>query len=53
MQVRWKTLMTQTILWLMAEIILGLMGLDDLADYGEYRFSATRCVPSSQVITLA
>ena len=53
MRVRWKTLMIQTLLWLMAEIILGLMGLDDLADYGEYRFSATRVVHSSQVITLA
>ena len=53
MHVRWKTLMTQTVLWLMAEIILGLMGLDDLADYGEYRFSATKGGHPYHVVMLA
>lgn len=45
MNVRWKTLMTKATVWLMAEILLGLLGLDDLADYGEYRFSSTKVRP--------
>ena len=53
MHVRWKTLMAQTFFWLMAEIVLGLMGLDDLADYGEYRFSSTKVISSAYVVTLA
>ncbi|MEM1281661.1 MAG: hypothetical protein AAGG53_16935 [Cyanobacteria bacterium P01_H01_bin.152] len=36
MQVRWKRLLLQSILWLSAEVILTSIGLDDLADYGEY-----------------
>lgn len=53
MQVRWKTLMTQTVLWLMAEIVLSLMGLDDLADYGEYRSGYTKAGHPHQFVQLA
>jgi preprotein translocase subunit SecG len=38
MQVKWKKLLTQITLWLVAEIILNLLGLDNLADYGEFVF---------------
>jgi hypothetical protein len=38
MQIKWKKLVTQIIFWLVAEIILNLLGLDNLADYGEFVF---------------
>ncbi|NET47412.1 MAG: hypothetical protein F6K09_01545 [Merismopedia sp. SIO2A8] len=34
--VRWQTLAVRTTLWLSAEIILGIMGIDHLADYSEF-----------------
>ena len=38
MEVRWKTLLTKTLIWLTAEIVLNSMGLDTLADYSEFVF---------------
>ncbi len=38
MAVRGKTLFTKTLIWLAAEIVLNLMGLDTLADYSEFVF---------------
>lgn len=38
MQVRWKKLITQTLIWLLAELLLNFLGLDDLADYSEFLF---------------
>ncbi|EAW35941.1 hypothetical protein [Lyngbya sp. PCC 8106] len=38
MQVRWKKLITKTLIWLLAELLLNLIGLDDLADYSEFLF---------------
>lgn len=40
MTIRWKRLLIQAFLWLSAEIILTSIGLDDLADYGEYHFTS-------------
>ena len=36
MQVQWKKLLAKTIVWLAAEILLSLLGLDNLADYSEF-----------------
>ena len=38
MEVRWKILCTKTLIWLAAEIVLNLMGLDTIADYSEFLF---------------
>ena len=38
MKVRWKKLLVTTTLWLVAEIWLNFLGIDDLADYGEFIF---------------
>lgn len=38
MQVKSKTLLTKTLVWLAIEILLNLVGLDDLAAYGEFVF---------------
>ena len=35
----WQKLLVKLICWLALEIILNLMGLDDLADYSEFIFS--------------
>ncbi|NJN20476.1 MAG: hypothetical protein HC812_03765 [Leptolyngbya sp. RL_3_1] len=36
MKIRLCQLMMEFCFWLMAEALLGFLGLDDLADYGEY-----------------
>ena len=38
MQVKWKKLLAKTVIWLAAEILLNFLGVDDLADYGEFIF---------------
>lgn len=35
-------------LWLLAEVFLTTLGLDDLADYGEYIFKVKNPLPSQQ-----
>ena len=36
MNVRWQKLLVKTFFWLATEIILNLVGIDDLADYSEF-----------------
>jgi hypothetical protein len=36
MKVQWKTVLVKMIIWLAAELILNLLGLDSLADYSEF-----------------
>ncbi|MCG5058404.1 MAG: hypothetical protein WAN66_28355 [Limnoraphis robusta] len=38
MQVRWKKFFAKTLIWLLAELLLNFIGLDDLADYSEFIF---------------
>ncbi len=38
MKIRWKILILKTIIWLVAEIVLNFLGLDNLADYSEFIF---------------
>lgn len=38
MQVKWKNLLAKTIIWLAVEILLNFLGVDELADYGEFIF---------------
>jgi hypothetical protein len=38
MRLKWKNLLCQIAVWLVAEIILNLLGIDNLADYGEFVF---------------
>ncbi|MBE7382418.1 MAG: hypothetical protein F6J95_013535 [Leptolyngbya sp. SIO1E4] len=33
---RYKRLTIELLIWLAAELLLGFLGLDDLADYSEY-----------------
>ncbi len=38
MKLEWKKLFVKTTIWLAAEIILNLLGLDTLADYSEFLY---------------
>ncbi len=36
MRITNKTLLAKTIVWLVAEILLDFLGIDDMADYSEF-----------------
>ena len=36
MKFQWQNLLLKAVVWLSAEVILNLIGLDDMADYGEF-----------------
>ncbi|MDJ0510681.1 MAG: hypothetical protein QNJ64_15715 [Crocosphaera sp.] len=38
MKIKWKQLLIKGSLWLLIEIYLNFVGIDDLADYGEFVF---------------
>jgi hypothetical protein len=38
MNILWKNLLIKTVLWLVVEIILSVLGLDNIADYSEFVF---------------
>ena len=48
MEIRWKTLLTKSLIWLVAEIALNSLGLDTLADYSEFVFDKNEIVHLSQ-----
>ncbi|MDJ0702980.1 MAG: hypothetical protein QNJ46_06835 [Leptolyngbyaceae cyanobacterium MO_188.B28] len=39
MRIHWKKLLAKTLVWVVAEILLTLLGLDNLADYSEFIFA--------------
>lgn len=51
MQVKWRELLLKTSIWLSAEIMLSLIGLDNLADYSEFIFQHRVMTQISEVIT--
>lgn len=36
MEIKWKILLVKTLVWLLVEIGLNFIGLDTIADYGEF-----------------
>ena len=44
MEIRWKTLLTKILIWLVAEILLNCMGIDTIADYSEFVFDKSSIV---------
>jgi hypothetical protein len=38
MKTRWKKVLIEISVWIVAEILLNLLGLDNLADYSEFIF---------------
>ena len=47
---RYRQLFFELLIWLAAEILLGFLGLDDLADYGEYLYG--ECLREQDVIPI-
>ena len=37
-EIHWRMLLTKFAIWLAAEVVLSLFGLDNFADYSEYLF---------------
>lgn len=50
MKVSWKHLAVKTIVWITAEIILNLFGLDSLADYSEYVFDPQGTIQVAPIV---
>ena len=48
--VKWKVLCSKSLIWLAAEILLCLVGMDDIADYSE--FLADRYDDNSKIVYL-
>jgi len=48
--VRWQTLFVKVTVWLSAEILLGMMGLDNLADYSEFVFQRQVLVQMTETL---
>ena len=52
MDIRWKLGVCRFFIWLAAEIVLSMLGIDDLADYSEFVFEKDVSVLISQVLEL-
>ncbi|HIK29932.1 MAG TPA: hypothetical protein IGS17_04505 [Oscillatoriales cyanobacterium M59_W2019_021] len=52
MRVRWKTLLIQGSIWLASEVLLTLVGLDDLADYSEFVFEKYLIDSSPPIVSI-
>ena len=52
MSVQWHRLLSQLTIWLVVEIILNLMGLDDVADYSEFVFTYSNTAIPSVTISI-
>jgi hypothetical protein len=48
--VKWKKLLLKTTVWLVAEISLNFLGLDNLADYSEFLFERTMIMTNTMDI---
>jgi hypothetical protein len=52
MQVKWRKMAAKVTVWLAAEVLLGLAGLDNLADYGEFTLSHATLSPSDSALQM-
>ncbi len=48
MKRQWKTIWVKATIWLVTEILLNLLGLDNLADYSEFLFEKEVAIATSQ-----
>ena len=52
MQIKWKYLLAKIFVWLMSEIILTFLGIDNLADYSEFIFKPNLVISSRVILIL-
>jgi hypothetical protein len=50
MKIHWKTLFIKGLTWILTEILLVLVGLDDIADYGEFVFRENFVTSSVSIV---
>ena len=50
MDIRWKFGVCKLFVWLAAEIIFSMLGIDDLADYSEFIFEKDSPVVVSHIL---
>ncbi len=48
MKMQWKQIWVKATIWLVTEIILNLLGLDNLADYSEFIFEQEFAIAARQ-----
>lgn len=48
MKRQWKTIWVKATIWLVTEIVLNLLGLDNLADYSEFLFEKELAIAMHQ-----
>ena len=49
-QDQWTRLLLKITVWLCAEVALTVLGLDDLADYGEFVFQSRHLLPALETV---
>ena len=49
-RLRWKKLLLNLSIWLAAEIVLTVLGLDNLADYGEFIIQSDAAVSLNDAV---
>lgn len=52
MKGHWKHLLVQATIWVIAEVVLNVAGLDNLADYGEFVFGREFTWHGTAAVTL-
>ena len=52
MKIRWKSLVIRSTLWIATEVLLTVVGLDDLADYSEFVFEKHASISIVRVETI-
>ena len=52
MQVYWQKLLIKMMFWLLSEVVLTLVGLDNLADYSEFLLSGKQLADRPQLVTV-
>ncbi|NJO77059.1 MAG: hypothetical protein HC827_00075 [Cyanobacteria bacterium RM1_2_2] len=52
MRVKWGKMAAKVTVWLAAEILFGLVGLDSLADYGEFTLNDATLSPSNSALQM-
>lgn len=53
MQTQWQKILVKITFWLIVEIILNLLGLDNLADYSEFVFEGKTLMQKSYICEVA
>jgi hypothetical protein len=51
MRMKWKTLIAKVAVWILLELILNFLGLDNLADYSEFLFQTRSISLTDSAIT--